>query len=262
MKNIKGLIKSLVGIYSIQIIKDKYYKLFKTNNFREQLDFEKKSIDFYSNLIKSNDLVFDVGANFGNRVKSFLKLNAKVVAIEPQKACCKYLRKKYGNRITLIDKAVGSNYETKPMFMSTNSMISSFSKEWIDSVKKERYKDQEWKAEEMFELITLDSVIDKCGLPSFIKIDVEGYEYEVLKGLSKCVNIISFEYTIPEQTEKAIECINHIKKINQKIECNYSIGESMKYELDKWITDYEMIYLINNDSFSSSVGDIYVRKII
>jgi FkbM family methyltransferase len=257
---IKKILKSILGVYIVYVIKEKINKLLKTKFYWEQLEFEKKSIDFYSNFIKNDDLVFDVGANFGNRVKTFLRLNAKVVAIEPQSACCKYLRKKYGNKIILVDKAVGSNNEIKPMFISTNSMISSFSKDWIDSVKRERYKDQEWKAEKMIEQVTLDSIIDKYGVPSFVKIDVEGYELEVLMGLNTSVNIISFEYTIPEQTEKAIKCINHIKKINRNVECNYSIGESMKLELDKWISDFEMINLINDENFSSNVGDIYVRK--
>jgi FkbM family methyltransferase len=261
MNKIKKLIKSFFGVYATHIIKEKIHRIFKTKYYKEQVEFEKKSIDFYSQLIDENDIVFDIGANFGNRIKTFLKLKAKVIAIEPQEACCKYLRKKYCDKIILIDKAVGCDNNKKTMYISKNSAISSFSNDWIESVKSNRYKDQEWRAEEIIEQVTLDSIVEKYGVPSFIKIDVEGYELEVLKGLNEEVSVISFEYTIPEQINKAIECIDHIKEINHNVECNYSLGENMKFELENWISEMDMIRLLKGEDFSTSVGDIYVRKI-
>ena len=148
------------------------------------------------------------------------------------------------------------------MYISNNSAISSFSEDWIESVKQDRYKDQEWNKGIMIEQITLDSIIDKFGNPAFIKIDVEGYESEVIKGLNKETKLISFEYTVPEQIAKAIECIKHIKNINKSVECNYSLGESMKFQLENWTSDTGMINLIQDEKFPTDVGDIYIRKII
>jgi FkbM family methyltransferase len=229
MEKVKKLIKSVFGVYLIHILKENYHRILNTNYFRLQCEYNTKSLNFYSTFINKNDLVFDVGANFGNRVETFLKLKAKVIAIEPQKPCCKYLRRKYREDIILIEKAVGEKKETKKMFISNNSAISSFSETWIDSVKKNRYKEENWNKVEMIEQVTIDEIIQKYGDPEFIKIDVEGYELEVLKGLNRPVKMVSFEYTIPEQTEKAINCIMHLKKINNLIECNYSKGESMKF---------------------------------
>lgn len=260
MNKVKNFIKLILGVYNIFVIKENIHKFLNTKFYKENCELEKKRIDFYSKFINDEDLVYDVGANFGNRVKTFLNLNAKVLAVEPQEECCKYLRKKYGDKIILIDKAVGSVNDKKKMYISKNSAISSFSEDWIKSVKKERYKDEEWKETEIKEQVTLDSIIDKYGTPMFIKIDVEGYELEVIKGLSKPIKMISFEYTIPEQIDKAVDCIFHIKKINGAIECNYSLGESMNFELSDWISDEEMIKLIKSEDFSAAVGDIYLRR--
>ena len=40
-------------------------------------------VRFYAGIIKKGDLVFDVGANYGNRAKVFHKIGAKVIAFEP-----------------------------------------------------------------------------------------------------------------------------------------------------------------------------------
>ena len=261
MRKLKKLVKKIIGVYMIQEIKEKMGRLFKTYDYKEQVEFEIKSLSFYSRFLKENDIVFDIGANFGNRIKTFLELKTEIVAVEPQKPCCRYLKKHYGDRIILIDKALGANNEFKKMFISDNSAISSFSEDWIKSVKKERYKEESWKEGEMIEQITLDDLIEKYGNPAFIKIDVEGYELEVIKGLNKEINQLSFEYTIPEQLEKAIECINHIKKCSKNILCNYSIGESLKFQLDNWISESEMINLISSKDFPTTIGDIYIKRV-
>ena len=56
---------------------------------------DQKKLKFYSQFIKKGDLVFDVGANLGNRTKIFLKLGARVVAIEPQPFCMSRLKSFY-----------------------------------------------------------------------------------------------------------------------------------------------------------------------
>ncbi|HRB92196.1 MAG TPA: hypothetical protein PLT17_02230, partial [Chitinophagales bacterium] len=60
-----------------------------------------KRAQFYSGIVQKNQLVFDVGANYGNRTQPLLNIGASVVAIEPQKKCYEYLEKKFGNAIQL-----------------------------------------------------------------------------------------------------------------------------------------------------------------
>lgn len=216
---------------------------------------------FYSLFVKPNDLCFDVGANIGNRVKPLLEIGARVIAVEPQKICFKYLQYKYGNSIEIVAKGLGEKESIKELHISRYSAISSFSDEWIGSVKDGRFKGNSWNKVVEVEMTTLDRLIEKFGVPAFIKVDVEGYELNVLKGLSKPVKMISFEFTVPEQTNKAIDCINRIEVIDSNFEYNYSIGESMIFALKDWIPAGDMRKHIIADDFANiGFGDIYARN--
>ena len=87
-KMVKSILKRVPG-----------YRYFKKHrdiqSFKVLSDDEKRYIKFYQQFIKPNDLVFDVGANMGNRTKLFLKLGAKVIAFEPQKICSDYLKSEF-----------------------------------------------------------------------------------------------------------------------------------------------------------------------
>ncbi|MHB8206946.1 FkbM family methyltransferase [Mucilaginibacter sp.] len=197
----------------------------------EAREIERKSV-FYGSFVKKGDICFDVGANVGNRIMPLLEIGAVVVAVEPQDQCYKYLRRKFGDRIALVKKGLGEAEAVKSFHLSDDSTISSFSDDWISAVKKtSRFKEKKWNKTVSVEMTTVDHVIKLYGQPSFIKIDVEGYELEVLKGLSQSINMISFEYTVPEQPERAVQCIEQIEKFNESIECNYSIGEDLVWAL-------------------------------
>jgi hypothetical protein len=58
---------------------------------------------------------------------------------------------------------------------------------------------------------TLDDTISKLGVPQHCKIDVEGYELEVLKGLSQAIPTPSFEYHLRNNgTARAIASLNYL----------------------------------------------------
>jgi FkbM family methyltransferase len=213
---------------------------------------------FYSQFIKKNDLCFDVGANVGNRVDVFLDLGCTVVAIEPQKACLAHLKKKYAgqSRVVLVEKALDAQEGVNDLFICNADAISSMSKEWINTVKKDRYKHFKWNDVEKVETTTLDALIALYGLPALCKIDVEGYEINVLKGLSHRIPCISFEYS-PERLGPAKDCINHLANLGQAV-FNYSIGETMQLVLKEWVPANNMLDIIDSLKEAHS-GDIYVK---
>jgi FkbM family methyltransferase len=223
-------------------------------------EIERKAA-FYASFIPKGSICFDVGANVGNRIMPLLYIGAKVVAVEPQEKCYNYLKRKFGSKIILIRKGLGESDSQKEFHISNDSTISSFSDEWISSVKNtQRFKGKNWDKAVMIEMTTADHLIELYGKPSFIKIDVEGYELEVLKGLKQPVQMISFEYTVPEQPDRAIMCINQIENYNNAIECNYSIGEDLVWALSEWLSAEEMRKHIFTAAFQqTSFGDIYIR---
>ncbi|HOZ86646.1 MAG TPA: FkbM family methyltransferase [Bacteroidia bacterium] len=216
---------------------------------------------FYASFLSANDLVFDVGANLGNRVEVFLSLKNKVIAVEPQSYCAAFLRTKFSNNITLLKIALGAKKDKMTMYINAgSSTISSLSKEWIDSVKNSRFKDQQWNETEEVEVDTLDNLIAKYGVPGFIKIDVEGFEADVLKGLSSPVPMLSFEYTTPEQENKLYECLGILHKLHPGYLCNYSAGEKNSFVLPEWlnVTDFKNKLSANIHALEG-FGDIYVK---
>jgi len=237
----------------------------KLNYLKEQQILKQRRQRFYARFIKPGDLCFDVGANMGNRVAPLLKIGARVIAVEPQPECCRVLKKKFGNKIKLIEKGLGAEEGVLNFYVSSSHTLSSFSREWIDKAGEARFSSESWNQKIQIEVTTLNQLIKNFGIPHFIKIDVEGFELQVLSGLSDPVNYISFEYTVPEQTQEMIACVNLIQSHRKttEIECNYSIGESMEWALQKWMSPDQMInHMLTKDFIDTGFGDIYVRRIL
>jgi len=216
---------------------------------------------FYESFVKKGSVCFDVGANTGNRIAPLLQIGAIVIAVEPQDKCFRHLKRKFGNTIILVKNGLGETNGIKEFHISEDSTLSSFSDNWISSVTgTDRFKGKSWVKTVKVAMTTADELIKKYGKPDFIKIDVEGYELEVLKGLTEPIEMISFEYTVPEQPDRALMCLDQIEKHNPQIECNFSIGEDLVWAIPRWVSASEMRALILSQAFQeTSFGDIYVR---
>ncbi len=250
-----------ISVYKY-LVKEKLRKYVHPNIYKKAIEIFEERKKFYTRFLTANDLVFDVGANMGNRVEVFLSLKNKVVAVEPQDYCNSFLKLKFSNSIKLVKCALGSKKETSLMYINSKATtISSLSKEWIEGVKNGRFKNHEWNETQQVEVDTLDNLIKQFGVPKFIKIDVEGFEIEVLKGLSHAVQIISFEYTIPEQKENVFLCLNQLNAISQNYVFNFSMDESNEFVLSKWLNYDEFIISIkSNENHLGGFGDIYASQ--
>lgn len=221
---------------------------------------KRKAKKFYSQLVDKNELVFDIGANRGNRVDPFLRIGARVIAVEPQPNCVDFLRKKFGNRITVIPKGIGEKVGSLTLHISDSDVLSSFDKEWIDDLKKTRWKDTSWEKTVEVEIDTLDNLIDEYGMPKFIKIDTEGFEYYVLRGLSQKVRCVSFEYNTPEEKHRLLNCLDRMHEISLDYKFNYSIGESMLMESSTWMDYHSFRPFAETKEFQNSgFGDVYAK---
>ena len=142
----------------------------------------------YAQFVGAGGLAFDVGANVGNRVKIFLALGARVVAFEPQDDCLAALREGYGGdaNLTIEPVALGAAEGSAALIISNVNTISSMSAPWIDAVKASgRFSAYHWDRRRTVRVTTLERMITQYGAPDFIKIDVEGFEHEVVRGLTR-----------------------------------------------------------------------------
>jgi FkbM family methyltransferase len=221
----------------------------------------RRGVGFYGQFLRPGDLCFDIGANLGNRLRVFRKLGCRVIALEPQQFCFTSLREEFSadSAVVLIQKAAAASESEVEILIANAHTISSMSPDWIRKVKESgRFKDYQWDSKEKVASTTLDALIAVYGLPRFIKIDVEGYEPEVLKGLSQPVPYLSFEWT-PEFSTATLECLAHLESIGT-IETNYSLGESMELACEKWITPGRLNELLAPMQTDTRIfGDIYVR---
>jgi FkbM family methyltransferase len=247
--NIKSRVKELLGQYWIYRIR----KLVGRNP--EYHDPAQSDLQFYNSIINPGDLCFDIGANIGNKAAIFKALNAKVIAIEPQDECVKILKHRFGKSVTILQKGVGEKEGEMDFFISNSHTISSFSKDWIDTVKKTRFKEMEWNRKVTVPITTLDLLISTYGMPRFVKIDVEGYEWEVLKGLTQSVPTLCFEYTAPERLQIARTCLQHLASLYTNAECNYTAGEVLQFVLPDWITPEHMMNILAEREFEKGMFD-------
>ncbi|MBA2612504.1 MAG: FkbM family methyltransferase [Bacteroidetes bacterium] len=191
-------------------------------------------IRFYRSFIKPGDLCFDIGANIGERTEIFKQLGAKIVAVEPQKKCFSILQNKYSeNRsITLINKAVGSNEkEDELLLCDETTECATLSPDFVSFYTK--FSGLHWQKKEKILVTTLDKLIEQYGKPVFIKIDVEGYESEVLKGLNSKVKYIGFEFNRPLLADTLL-CLKKLEELGN-CNCNFIKYEFMDLALSEWL---------------------------
>lgn len=207
------------------------------------------------------NLVFDIGSNVGTTVEFFSQKADKVIGFEPNPRLVEILREKFNNRNVIIDSRGLSNEIGEKKFRIANAdTISTFSEDWVNN---SRFTGgYSWNEGIIVETTTLDSVIEQYGFPDYIKIDVEGYELEVLTSLTKLLEntIISFEWA-EEQKNKIEKTIKYLFNLGYK---KFSYTEADKILMDveiDWRT-IDKLNLIENldDQRKDKWGMIYVKK--
>lgn len=210
------------------------------------------------NFFAPGDIYFDVGAHKGNKADLYLDKGYECVLIEPQPELVEYLLNKYKNNsfVHVVPKGLGKEIDILEMSISsTEPTLSTFSEEW----KLGRFVGSTWDQKRNIQITTLDFLIKRYGNPRYIKIDVEGYELDVLRGLSSKVGIISIEFT-SEYINNALKCISYLDELGYS-KFNLSLGEKHSFELDKFVQRDEIIAILTLNSKENPQlwGDIYAN---
>lgn len=216
---------------------------------------------FYAELVRPNDLCFDIGAHVGNRVKVLRRLGARVVAVEPQPQCVQVLRSLYGpdRAVILVTEAVGAHAGTQTLHISAdNPTVSTLSGRWMTAVQQvESFAGVAWEEALQVPVTTLDALIATYGVPAFCKIDVEGYESEVLAGLSQPLPLLSFEY-IPATRSLTLEVLDRLDALGD-YRYNWFLGEQHRWQSSTWVTSTALRAALAAMPAAAPSGDVFAK---
>ena len=218
---------------------------------------------FYRQFIANNDLCFDLGAHVGNRVRAWRRLGARVVAVEPHPKCLDVLRWLYGRdaSVQIVPGAVGAAPgRTVLLTSSATPTLSSTAADWVEEIKERdrRFGSIRWDTSVEVAVTTLDEMIALYGEPTFCKIDVEGSELQVLRGLSRALPALSFEF-LPASIERAYACIDRLAEL-APYSFRWSEVETMQWSCPRWIDGDGIKEILAAQPAEGRSGDVYARR--
>ncbi len=227
-----------------------------------------KMLAFYAPFLAQDALAFDIGAYHGSRTAVFRELGARVVAVEPVKESVMVLFARFGTdpNTTLVARAAGAVEGQTEIRLSSPHRFSStvsdaYHRAAIDCGRYPSYGVSGWEETQPVKVTTVDALITAHGEPRFIKIDVEGWEDQVLAGLSQPVPALSFEFH-PHALGPAFSSLDQLAALG-RWECNLAAEERFEWILPDWIPLEELRTVLDGVCTRANFlyGDIYARHL-
>ena len=230
----------------------KLYQLYVRLRNPENHEFHLKEEAFYGSFLKHSKLVFDIGANHGNKTAVFLKFSEQVILLEPEINCLDILKFRYAKnrKAVIVPKAVSNNTDKQTFYIQeSGSGYNTLSHKWKDVLENDsRWGKFKFQGSYEVETTTLTELIKLYGTPDYIKIDVEGHEKEVVLNLSKAVPLLSIECNLPEFLSETMDILEHLVRLDSNYVFNYSQNDFGKFEFPEFVSYSEFKKIFLNDS--------------
>jgi hypothetical protein len=140
-----------------------------------------------------------------------------------------------------------------------NPTISTASESFVAAAKGAvGWKEQSWTKSVPVPITTLDAMIARHGMPAFIKIDVEGFEAEVLSGITHPVAALSFEFTTI-QRDVAHAAIERCVALGFR-DFDAALGESQSLVHGDWQSAETIRRWLIELPDAANSGDIYAVR--
>jgi len=269
---LKGAEKTLENIDYIisEINRDEVYencaKIEQLDEYLSKFGFERLETDwggdtwgdaFY--MKKPKKLIFDIGSNIGKFTNVCEKnYNCKVVLVEANKDLYDELNLKFGKKHHVLNLAIDNECDKeKDFYVAKWNEISTLSNDWVSN---SRFSNN-YGLDKIVKVktITIDKLIEMYGKPDLIKLDVEGYEYNAILGLSQKVDKICFEFA-EEEKENIIKSCKYLSQLGYN-KFGYIEGDEYLKEPDVYenIENFKLFDILNKDR-KEMWGMIWVKS--
>ncbi len=217
---------------------------------------------FYRPFIGPGDLVFDIGAHLGDRSTAFAALGARVIALEPQPQLFAWLQRLAGrsDQVSCLALAAGASPGRMELAVSrVNPTVASLSRRWREQVVRTQpgFAGIDWDASFAVEVVTLDQLIERYGEPVFCKIDVEGFEADVLAGLSRALESLSVEF-VQGALDQAQACVDRLETL-ARYRYQVVAGENRRFHFSAWRKARSIRHWLDHGADGLASGDLYAR---
>lgn len=200
---------------------------------------------FYQSLLERSPkgTILDIGSNNGSKAEIFRNLTDFVVAVEPDPDLANLLRSRFRFRkVRVLESAIGAfNGKLELLRFPGHEAYNTAVQVWADSVEAAKHLPKPVKC--TVAVCDLQTLIDRYGPVKYVKIDIEGWEWEAISTLTTRVPFVSMEFNLPDFQSGLERSLKHLGAMGYLF--NVAIAEPpAALEWAEWLPAYEAIETI------------------